>query len=57
MALVPSDERLVLAYFAAEELHIERWRQVGGQWEPFAGVVPVAGLDYWRRCTRRMVSA
>jgi len=45
MALAPSDERLVLAYFAAEELHIERWRQVGGQWEPFAGVVPVAAMQ------------
>ena len=45
MALATSDERLVLAYFAAQELHIERWRQVGGQWEPFAGVVPVDAMQ------------
>jgi len=45
MVLRASDERLVLAYFAAQESHIERWRQVGGQWEPYAGVVPVDSMQ------------
>ncbi len=45
MVLPPSDERLVLAYFAARERHVERWRQVGGPWEPFAGMVPVDAMQ------------
>ena len=45
MVLASSDERLVVAYFAALEDHIERWRQVGGQWEPYAGAVPVDSMQ------------
>ena len=45
MVLASSDERLVVAYFAAQEDHIERWRQVGGQWEPYTGAVPVDSMQ------------
>jgi hypothetical protein len=45
MVVATSDERLVLAYFAALEDHVERWRQVGGAWEPYAGAVPVDAMQ------------
>ena len=45
MVLASSDERVVAAFFAAQEDHIERWRQVGGQWAPYAGAVPVDSMQ------------
>ncbi len=45
MVLSASDERLVVEHFAALERHIEQWRQAGGRWEPFAGVVPVEAMQ------------
>jgi hypothetical protein len=29
---------------AAEQAHVERWREVGGPWRPYDGPVPVAAM-------------
>ena len=45
MTLEVSDEERVHEYFASLDRHVERWRQTGGRWSPFAGEVPIDSMQ------------
>ena len=45
VAMSVDDERLVVAYFAECDRHLERWRRTGGRWSEFDGGVPIEAMQ------------